>query len=152
MGCCKEESLGRVIYFVAQDMRNFAEKILKPFDLTLEQFHLMKNMPIGEGLNQRQICEIASKTPANMTRILDRLESKGLVVRRENPEDRRAALVFFTDRGQKLLAEVMGVFESFSSEFTQGISVEERQAVRAVLDRISANIKKMSEELEERSA
>lgn len=149
MGCCKEESLGRVIYFTAQDMHNFAEKILKPFGLTLEQFHLLKNMPVGEGLSQRKIGEIVNKRPANMTRILDRLELKELVVRRNNPQDRRASTVFLTEKGRDLIEAVLVVFESFSSRFTDGISVEDRQVVRVAMERMSANIKKMLEELEE---
>lgn len=149
MGCCKEESLGRVIYFTAQDMHNFAEKILKPFGLTLEQFHLLKNMPVGEGLSQRKIGEIVNKRPANMTRILDRLEVKELVVRRNNPQDRRASTVFLTEKGRDLIEAVLVVFESFSSRFTDGISVEDRQVVRVAMERMSANIKKMLEELEE---
>ena len=46
---CDEESLGRLIYLTAQDMRNFAEKILSPFDLTIEQFHLLKTLSCDKG-------------------------------------------------------------------------------------------------------
>jgi DNA-binding MarR family transcriptional regulator len=90
---CNEESLGRHIYITAQEMRNFAERLLKPYELTLEQFHLLKNMSLVDGLTQRQICNLTSKTPANMSRMLDRMESKSLVARRVNPVDRRASLV-----------------------------------------------------------
>ena len=102
---CNEESLGRQIYIVSQEMRNFAERVLKPYALTLEQFHLLKNMSLDAGMTQRQICNLTSKTPANMSRMLDRMESKSLVARRENPVDRRASLV----------DEVVGKIESFSA-------------------------------------
>ena len=148
MADCKDDnSLGRLIYFTAQELSNFAEKVLKPYDLTLEQFHLLKNMPEDMGLTQRQLGDIANKKPANMTRILDRLEAKGLVVRRDNPEDRRAALVSLTDKGLELVAKVHGGFELFSNRFVAGISEQEQETVKNVLKKMSENLREMTNEL-----
>jgi len=147
MSDCKENSLGRLIYFTAQELSNFAEKVLRPYDLTLEQFHLLKEMPEDLGLSQRQICEIANKKPANMTRILDRLESKGLMVRRANPEDRRASLVYLTEKGLELLATVHGGFDFFSKRIVQGISEKEQEMARSVLKKMSENLLEMTDEL-----
>ena len=151
MSSCREDSLGRQIYFTSQEMSNFAEKVLKPFDLTLEQFHLLKNMPVDSGITQREIGEISGKTAANMTRMLDRMEAKDLVIRRENPEDRRASLVFLTDKGRALVEEVFEGFESFSAKFVQGVSEKEQQIVRSALMKMTENIQKMSEELDNKS-
>jgi DNA-binding MarR family transcriptional regulator len=129
-------------------MRNFAERVLKPYDLTLEQFHLLKNMSLDAGMSQRQICNHTSKTPANMSRMLDRMESKSLVTRRENPADRRASLVFLTTKGESLVNEVLEEFEAFSSKFTKGITEREQQIVRKALAKIARNTQKMSEELD----
>ena len=145
---CNEESLGRHIYITAQEMRNFAERGLKPYDLTLEQFHLLKNMSSDEGLTQRQICNLTSKTPANMSRMLDRMESKSLVERRENPADRRAALVFLTFKGESLIEEVLEEFGSFELKLTEGITEREQQIVRNALAKIARNTQKMSEALD----
>lgn len=145
---CDEESLGRHIYITGQEMRNFAERVLKPYGLTLEQFHLLKNMSLVDGLTQRQICNLTSKTPANMSRMLDRMESKSLVARRENPVDRRASLVFLTTKGESLVDEVLEEFESFSSKLTRGINEREQQVVRNALAKIARNTQKMSEELD----
>ena len=145
---CDEESLGRYIYITGQEMRNFAERVLKPYGLTLEQFHLLKNMSLVDGLTQRQICNLTSKTPANMSRMLDRMESKYLVARRENPVDRRASLVFLTAKGESLVDEVLEEFESFSAKLTEGITEKEQQIVRDALAKIARNTQKMSEELD----
>jgi len=145
--CKDENSLGRLIYFTAQEMSNFAERVLKPYDLTLEQFHLLKNMPEDQGLTQRELGEVANKKPANMTRILDRLELKELMVRRENPGDRRAALVFLTEKGQNLVAQVHGGFERFSARLVQSISEEEQEVAMNVLHRMSQNLQEMTDEL-----
>lgn len=151
MKCCSEESLGRQIYITSQEMRYFAERVLKPFNLTLEQFHLLKNVSPESGLTQRELCENAGKTPANLSRMLDRMESKLLVVRRENPVDRRASLVFLTNKGQELINEVLDGLESFSAQLTEGIHANDLQIVRKALAKMDDNIRKMSAGLDEQS-
>lgn len=148
MNCCKNtNSLGRLIYFTAQDLKNLAERILTPFDFTIEQFHLLKHMSTATGLSQRDLGAIANKTAGNMTRILDRLESKALVQRRANPLDRRASLVFLTPKGQTQVDQVQEVFASFSGQLLQGISKEEEELVRDTLRKLQDNLHQMSDKL-----
>ena len=148
MDCNPENPLCRLIYFTAQEMTNFAEKALKPYDLTLEQLHLLKNMLGGAGMTQRQIGDLANKTPANMTRILDRLESKDLISRTSNPEDRRSSLVILTRKGESLIEKVTGILESFSANLLVDISAEEQQVIRNAFAKMSHNLQKMTVELE----
>jgi DNA-binding MarR family transcriptional regulator len=147
MAECKDNSLGRLIYFTAQELSNFAEKVLKPYDLTLEQFHLLKSVPVGSGLTQRQVGEIVNKKPANLTRILDRLESKELMVRRSNPDDRRATLVFLTDKGRMLVEKVHGGFEKFSNQIVRDISGQDQETARKVLEIMNTNLQEMTDAL-----
>ncbi len=144
MESCDEIPLGRLIYRTVQDMQNFGEKVLKPYGLTLEQLHILKNLSLDTGKTQRQIGDAVNKTPANLTRILDRLESKSLAVRRRNPEDRRASLVFLTIKGGRVLQEVLGEFESFDKQLFQDITVKEQQEIRKAFGKMSGNLEKMS--------
>ena len=144
MKCTDTEPLGRLIYLTAQEIKNFAEKLLKPYDLTLEQFHLLKHMSPDSGMSQRQLGDLVNKTPANITRILDRLEQKNLVIRRSNPEDRRGTHVFLTPQGSRLIEEVFAIFESFSSQLTQGTTEKEQLIAKNVLNKIGRNIKSMT--------
>jgi DNA-binding MarR family transcriptional regulator len=148
MKCDDNESLGRLIYLTAQDIKNYAEKQLKPYELTLEQFHLLKHMSLDSGMSQRELGELVNKTPANITRILDRLELKNLVIRQSSPADRRTSQVLLTDQGQALVQEVFAFFELFSSQLTQGITELEQKKTREVLERIGRNIKTMSQKIQ----
>jgi len=147
MKCDDCDSLGRLIYFTAQEIRNFAERILKPYDLTLEQFHVLKNLSANSGASQRELGTVVNKTPANMTRMLDRLEAKSLILRRDNPDDRRVSLIFLAPGGQSLVDEVFQVLKSFSTAIHQGITEQENRVIRTGLSKISANIRNMSETL-----
>lgn len=153
MDCSSDAPLGRQIYILSQDMRNFAEKyVLKPYGITVEQLHLLKCLYQYTGLSQKEIGEIGYKTPANTTRLLDRLQAKDLVVRRENPEDRRAMLVFLTERGQELVQEVENVFESFKQSFLNGLSEEELAVIQAGLRKITENLLAMTRKISQQAS
>jgi DNA-binding MarR family transcriptional regulator len=127
-------------------MRNHVERVLKPFDLTGEQAHILKNIDISAGRSQNELCELVDKTPANITRILDRLEKKNLIIRRDNPEDRRSSLVFQTSAGARLSASVAKLFEQLSAEIERDISPEDIAGFRNVLAQIDTNLDRLSDQ------
>lgn len=143
--CSEKEPIGRLIYYMAQDLGKFAEKILKPFDLTLEQLHIIKILPDKNGITQKEIGTAVNKTPANITRLLDRLEEKKLVERRSDPNDRRATLVFITKTGKSTVENVTETFNSFSSQFLQGVSDQEKETIRTAFAKITTNLQNLGE-------
>ena len=144
MNSC-EESFWRMIALTGQAMRSFADKRLRGYDLTVEQLQLLKQLAVDNGLTQSILCRISDKSPANITRILDRLEKKRRIVRRPNPEDRRSSLVFLTAEGERLRAEVINLFEGLRAELVQGIPDDRQQVAIGVLRAITENISKMAD-------
>lgn len=144
MSSC-DESFFRLIALTGQAMRSYADQRLKAFDLTVEQLQLLKQLAVDAGRPQNVLCAVSSKSPANITRILDRLQKKGRIVRRLNPEDRRSSLVFLTPEGERLRTEVLSLFEGLSAELIRGISDKSQQEAFLVLEAITANIERMSE-------
>ncbi len=145
MSSCEEESIGRQIYICGQAMRNYADQKLKNHDLTIEQLHILKQLSLVSGQTQSQLCGGVGKSPANITRMLDRLEKKGSVIRKNNPDDRRSILVSLTEEGESLLAEVKVLFEGFSPEVVAGISLEKQKIAVSVLKKILQNVSLLSE-------
>ncbi len=140
MKSCDEESIGRLLYLTTQAMTLHAEKVLKPYGLTMEQFILLKNMPEDGTLSQNQLCEIVEKSAANVTRILDRLEKKAFVKRKQNPADRRSTLLLLTAQGRGMVEEVWSLFESFSNHLTKGISTQDQHVLMQLLYKIRGNL------------
>jgi len=145
MSTCQHDSLGRLIYLTSQTMRNYVERVLKPYDLTSEQAHILKSMDVSVGRPQSELCELVGKTPANITRILDRLEKKELIIRRNNPADRRSSLVFQTPNGLRLSSEVSSLFTTLSAEIEQDIRQEDVTVFKKVLSQIDTNLQRLSE-------
>lgn len=145
MKTCDEKSVGRQLYLTNQAMTNHAERALKPYGITLEQFVLLKNISENDGLSQNQLCEIVEKSPANVTRILDRLEKKSFIKRKQNPADRRSTLVVITDQGMEMADKVHTLFESFSEHLTKGISSQEQDKFMNILDIIRGNLDQLTD-------
>jgi DNA-binding MarR family transcriptional regulator len=137
-----------MIYFLAQEIKNLAERVLAPYDLTLEQFQTLKVLSRTSGMTQRQLGQAINKNPANMTRILDRLEAKSLIVRQPDPDDRRAYLIYLTDRGLGLRDQVIGVFDKFSTGVHAGLSKEMKWSTHKVLERMTTNVEGMAAALQ----
>lgn len=148
MNTCQGDHLGRLIYITTMALKNYLENRLKPYDLTAEQFQVMKSLVEESGIAQNRLCEAAAKSPGNITRILDRLEKKGCIERKGNPEDRRSSLVCLTGAGEELMAQVRLELAGFEAELTQGLSAAQVQDLKNGLRTIYANIEKNSGEFE----
>lgn len=145
MSSCQHDSLGRSIYRTSQAMRHHVDQMLKPFDITTEQLHILKHIEKHDGSTQKDICRTTEKSPANITRLLDRLEKKKFIVRRDNPEDRRSQLVSLTAEGRKLASRLSDMFTSLSHKIEKYIDKNEIGIVKKVLGQIEMNLLELSE-------
>jgi len=81
---------------------------LKPFDLTITQYNVLRILRgAGEvGLCRNEVGERLVTQVPDVTRLLDRMESGGLINRRRNNDDRRYVATHITDKGLKLLEKI----------------------------------------------
>ena len=85
-----------------------AEALLKPFNLSGTQYNILRILRgAGEkGLACREIgCRLISRDP-DITRLLDRMESRGLIARARETKDRRVVTTRISAEGLRLLAEL----------------------------------------------
>ena len=68
-----------------------------------------------------------------MTQLLDRLELRGLVVRRPHPTDRRGLLVQLSPDGVRLADDVLSLRLAKAEAFLAGLSADEREGLKALL-------------------
>lgn len=142
---CGDESLLRLISLTAQVMRGYADHRLKKYDLTVEQLQVLKHMTVDHGQTQKELSSAAGKSAANLTRILDRLENKKRIVRRQSPDDRRATLVQLTGEGAELKEDVLRLFDALGESLVSEIDEEKQQVALEVLRTIKVRIENSSE-------
>ncbi|AGS69325.1 MULTISPECIES: MarR family winged helix-turn-helix transcriptional regulator [Streptomyces] len=88
-----------------------------------------------EPLPMRKLAQKLRCEPSNVTGIVDRLESRGLVERRPDPGDRRVKVAAATDEGRGVARELRDGLR-FAREPLAGLSDEERLVLRDLLRRM----------------
>lgn len=109
------------------------------FDITPYQWVILYRLWEREGRNQSELAEVSLKDRATVTRILDVMEQRGLVVRKTDSSDRRTYNVFLTPLGKKLKTQLPRIVAAYLEEFTQGIDPQELAIAQRVLRQVRAN-------------
>ena len=89
-------------------MEHAGAEALRPFDLTITQYNVLRILrgAAGEGLCRNEVGErLVTKVP-DVTRLLDRMETAGLIVRQRGGEDRRFVSTRITEKGLRLLEKI----------------------------------------------
>ena len=95
-------------------------------DLTAVQFAALNALVHHPGLDQAGIAGIIAYDRATIGGVIDRLETKGLVVRVVSPKDRRARQVSLTEAGDDVLARMTPVVRALQSDILSGLNADER--------------------------
>ena len=130
---------GSLLHQVARDVTTCLDRRLAPYDVTTQQAALLHNAASGEA-SPGQLMEAVGTDTAGMTRLLDRLEAKGLLLRRPNPGDRRSVLVHPTERGLALIPDIAPVFGEVAGQLFEGFSDEEVATFTSYLRRMHDNL------------
>ena len=123
----------------ARDIRLAYDQCFEPLDLNLSQASMIGYIAENGPMNQTQLAAALVLGRAATGTLVDQLESRGLVVRVPNPDDRRVWLVENTAEGDRLAIEIVRVDEQLRDQLRAGISRRERQQLADLLLRMSAN-------------
>jgi DNA-binding MarR family transcriptional regulator len=115
------------------------ERLQKETNLSWAEFELLMRLRISAAhpLQMSQIAAQLVGSPSGTTRLADRLERDGLIVRETPRENRRIVRVQLTDRGRKVLAEADDIFKTTLQEaFGDHLSEKEVTELRALLRKL----------------
>jgi DNA-binding MarR family transcriptional regulator len=106
-GSLEDEAFLNVIRTAERFLWREAE-FLKPYEITLSQYNVLRILRGAEpeGLICREISERMIARDPDVTKLLDRLEARGLVKRERQENDRRVIIVRVTPEGVKLVDEI----------------------------------------------
>jgi DNA-binding MarR family transcriptional regulator len=112
---------------------------LERFGLNGTQFLVLKHLGEGAAHTAADLCRLNRYDTGAMTRILDRLEEKGLVRRERGREDRRVVFLRLAPTGKALLPRLMAVGTRVVDAHLAGFGAEEIEALKGYLQRMIAN-------------
>ena len=117
------------------------------FHTTLPRFDLMSQLERHpEGLKMGELSRRMMVTGGNVTGITDQLVAEGLVVREDNPKDRRAYIVKLTKEGRRVFRQWADEHEDWIIELFEGLGQEERNQLYALLAQLKQHVSGMQPE------
>lgn len=112
---------------------------LAPLDITAAQYVILMSLAHGEVSSASDLCKGISYDPGAMTRMLDRLERRGLVRRVPNPDDRRAFQLELTEEGRVVVPKLRTAGMKVLNRMLDGFSAREAQQLESYLLRMLDN-------------
>jgi MarR family transcriptional regulator, organic hydroperoxide resistance regulator len=109
-------------------------------EITPEQWAVLARLWRQDGLSQTELGESAWRDRPTMSRILDGMEKRGLLVRRASPEDGRAWHVHLTPRGKALEKRLVPVAREIVERSLRGVSKADLATTRATLRKVFVNL------------
>ncbi|HEY4572432.1 MAG: MarR family transcriptional regulator [Acidobacteria bacterium] len=119
-------------------VRRTVGRALEPHDITIQQYNVLRILRgAGEqGLPTLEIADRMIEQAPGVTRLLDRLEVKGLVRRQRCAQDRRQVLCWLTPAGLELVERLDEPVDSADAEAVAMLTPEEQEKLLRMLDAI----------------
>jgi DNA-binding MarR family transcriptional regulator len=93
-----------------------------------------------EGIQVSELVKLAHMRKQSMTQTVEELEKLGYIERRPDPYDKRARLVFLTERGKKVRPIASAAGKVVDQHWADLTSIEEIEALRATLGSVLAAV------------
>lgn len=121
---------------------NYIEDLFSEAGVPLSkmQFVTLKIINHHQELAQNSLAHLCGKDKTTLTRNINTLERKQLVVRTVSKTDKRIKLVTITPQGKALLNQAMPLIGKVANELDQSINAQEREQLKAILSKIRAQI------------
>jgi DNA-binding MarR family transcriptional regulator len=114
--------------------------LLEAIGLYRGQPHVLRALWEHEGLTHTDLAQRMQITPATITRMLQRMEKTGFILRKPDAEDQRVSRVYLTEAGRAIQTEVEAVWQAMEQETFDGFTREEGVLLRRFLRQIRDNL------------
>jgi len=142
----KEKKLEEVYFFLLErtvrQFRKFSQRELskRGFDISGEQWVVLKRIHEEAGITQKEIAESTYKDPASVTRMIDLMENRGFVNRKMAADDRRSFSIYLTEKGISFVDEVLPIAGEMRKYGLKDVSPGEKKVFLHVLNKIYENL------------
>lgn len=111
------------------------------FKTTLPRFDLMSQLERNpDGLKMSELSRRMMVTGGNVTGITDQLVAEGLVVREDNPQDRRAYIVKLTKDGRRVFRKWAVDHEGWIVRLFEGLDKQEKEQLYTLLAQLKQHV------------
>jgi MarR family transcriptional regulator for hemolysin len=136
------ESFGFALHDVARLLRWTFDRQSQSLGLTRAQWSVLAHLYRAEGVQQKTLAQLMDVAPITLARQLDRLETDSWIERRDDPQDRRAKLIYLTVKSKPMIKQLSKLGKRVREQALAGISTIDREVFMTTLLSIRENLSK----------
>jgi DNA-binding MarR family transcriptional regulator len=133
------DSVGYLMRRILGSLAAAMDRELEPSGLTHAQWAPLFRLSLQPGITVAELARQNEHDTGAMTRLLDRLEAKGLCQRERSSEDRRVVRLALTEQGREVAEQVPQALSRVQNAYLAGFSREEWLLLKSFLSRILEN-------------
>ncbi|MDP3670445.1 MAG: MarR family transcriptional regulator [Telluria sp.] len=112
------------------------EKRMDKYALRAVDFSVLSLLNANPNITQKRLSQAINVSPPNLAILLDRLETRGLLLRQRNPLDKRSQTLVLTPEGTRLCAKAEKTATELEAEASSMLSADERTQLLALLQKV----------------
>src|SRR6266498_2995014 len=135
-----DEHLCFLLDVATRRITKFYNRRLRRFGITYNHLFILTCLWDQEGVNVKELAHHLCLDSSSLTGHLDRMERVELVVRQDDPDDRRAVRVFLTEKGRHLKEQLEPIGQELKETLQRGVPPKRVRAFAAALRNISSRL------------
>lgn len=111
-------------------------------DLSLVEYMAVKKVSEEDDISMQDIGIALNITKSGVSKIIDRLENKGYVLRKQSSIDGRVCCVAITGKGSGVIARIVEVYTDYVGEMLQNLEADAVENVKTGFELLIASVRK----------
>jgi DNA-binding MarR family transcriptional regulator len=144
VGAREEQQVSALVFHLGRQLRTALDRRLTSHGLTSQQAALLLLSRLLREPNPNKMAERLGTDTAGMTRLIDRLEKKGLIFRKTSPEDRRSIVIVLGPKSKHMLPRLIPEFRDVEDGVLDGFSKHEVGQLTSMLRRLLKNARNLN--------
>jgi DNA-binding MarR family transcriptional regulator len=143
-GSARYEALLQLLR-TAETLWNSSRIFFARWDISPSQFNILNVLrDNSDGLTQMELSRLLITHRSNVTGLVDRLEERGLIQRKDNPDDRRAYRVVLTAAGRKLINQILPEYHEAAETIWGKFPAKRAKHLAADLAKLGENAEQLA--------
>ncbi|MFO1351775.1 MAG: MarR family winged helix-turn-helix transcriptional regulator [Gammaproteobacteria bacterium] len=134
-----EESIGYILRTALNSLGVMMDAYMAPHGLTATQWRPLLMIAHGKARTAAELAALSGTDTGAVTRMIDRLEAKGLLSRRRCVDDRRVVFLDLTEQGRQAAAMIPCGIAEVLNHHLRDFSAAEVEQLKALLRRLIVN-------------
>ena len=134
-----ETGFGFLVHDVARQLTGVLDRRLNRYGLTRSHWRAVLYIWRTPGISQTELSEILDLSRMGVTGLIDRMENKGLVLRKDDVKDRRVKRIYLTESTAELVPIITTLGRETVDDFLAGIDESDRASLINLLLKVKGN-------------